>query len=91
MPANSSLIPAHLKGVWAQTVSAGFGVMDIPWIGVGMDLTTWAPTLTNALAATDEYVWAYTERHDWWGSGWPSTPVPADWVEATRRAKATIQ
>jgi hypothetical protein len=67
--------------------SAGFGVFDSPWLGVPMDEATWTTTLRNALAATDRYVWAYTERHDWWGTGWPSTPVPTSWVDATRAAQ----
>jgi len=62
-------------------------VYDEPWIGVGMDPAQWQATLTNALAATDRYVWAYTERYDWWGTGWPRDRVPASWVEATRAAR----
>jgi PKD repeat protein len=87
MAAKSTLIPSSLKPQWAATVSAGFGVYDMPWQGVGMDVATWQTTLANALATADEYVWTYTERHDWWGSGWPTTPVPPEWVEATRAAR----
>ncbi len=88
MAAHSTLIPAALKPQWATTVSAGFGVYDQPSIDVPMDAATWRTTLTNALATTDEYVWAYTERYDWWGTGWPTATVPAEWVDATRAARS---
>ncbi len=88
MAAHSALIPSELRPQWATTVSAGFGVYDQPSIDVPMDAATWRTTLTNALATTDEYVWAYTERYDWWGTGWPTDPVPTEWVEATREARA---
>lgn len=29
----------------------------------------WESTLVNALNNADDYVWVYTERHDWWGMG----------------------
>ena len=67
--------------------SQAFGVFDSPWLGTPMDEAIWTTTLRNALAATDRYVWAYTERHDWWGTGWPSTPVPASWVAATQAVR----
>ena len=87
MATRSALIPAAVKPQWNETVSAAFAIYDMPWIGVGMDVNTWQSTVTNALKTTEKYVWAYTERHDWWGRGWPSTPVPADWVTATRNAR----
>jgi hypothetical protein len=87
MAASSPLIPSALKPVWSSTVSSAFGVYDQPWIGVPMDSSIWTSTIANALAGTEQYVWLYTERYDWWGSGWPTTPVPAAWVDATRRAR----
>jgi hypothetical protein len=87
MPASSPLIPDSLRAVWASTVSSGFGVYDSPWIGVDMDLDDWTETLGHALDATDEYVWAYTERYDWLGTGWPEEDVPAEWVDATRTVR----
>lgn len=87
MAAKSSLIPASLKPNWANTVSSAFGVYDRPYIGVSMNVRTWRSTLAHALRTTDEYVWAYSERYDWWGSGWPNTAVPAKWVQATRAAR----
>jgi hypothetical protein len=87
MPAKSSLVPQSLKATWSAEVSSSFGIYDSPWIGVSMDSSIWQTTLTNALATTDEYVWAYTEKHDWWGTGWPGTKVPAAWLDATRAAR----
>jgi hypothetical protein len=87
MATSSPLIPASLKPVWASTVSPAFAVFDLPWLGVPMDSSIWTTTIANALSSTEQYVWLYTERYDWWGSGWPSTRVPAEWVDATKRAR----
>ena len=89
MPALSPLVPERLQPTWADTVSAAFGVYDQPWVGVDMDVDVWGTTLANALATTDEYVWAYTERYDWTGTGWPEEPVPDEWLDATRAAQRT--
>ncbi len=51
----------------------------------------WESTLVNALNNADDYVWVYTERHDWWGMGWPEEEVSNSWVDATRRAVATVK
>lgn len=88
LPEESELVPDSLKPLWSSTVSASFGVYDLPAGGVPMDAATWRTTLTNALTTTDEYVWAYTEGYDWTGTGWPATRVPAEWVEATWAARA---
>lgn len=80
------IVPADLRARWAGSVSAAFGVYDRQWMGAGTDVASWRATLRNALATTDEYVWAYTEHYDWWGTGWPRARIPADWVAATRSA-----
>jgi hypothetical protein len=86
MPAKSNLIPASLKPQWPTLISSSFGIYDQPWQGVSMDSLIWQNTITNALATADDYVWAYTERYDWWGTGWPTTPVPTEWINATANA-----
>ena len=86
--AKSALIPSSLKPQWAETVSAAFGVYDKPWSGASMDAATWTTTLANALASTDQYVWAYTERYDWTGIGQPTTRVTTEWIDATRAARS---
>jgi hypothetical protein len=52
-----------------------------------MDRAAFASTVHNALLSNASVVWVYTERYDWWGSGWPSTPVPSDWVSAVAAAR----
>jgi hypothetical protein len=88
---NAPCIPTSLQPLWSSTVGAAFGVYDTPYAGRTMDPTVWQTTLTNALAQSDEYVWAYSEQDDWWGRGTPTTPVPAAWVAATRQALATAR
>ena len=87
MARSSDLIPDSLQSQWSSTVSAGAMVYDQPWIDVGMDETVWGSTIDNALKSVDDYVMVYTERYDWWGTGWPTTRVPVGWVEATRQAR----
>lgn len=81
-----TIIPTDLRPDYADLVSAGFGVFDTPIDGAGMDVTIWQSSLTNALTATDKYVWAYAEQFDWWGGG--GTPVPQSWIDATAAALA---
>lgn len=70
--------------------------------GVGiedLDITTGGfPPLTrdtfvnlcrDAMQAENELVWTYTEQHDWWGTGFPTTAVPADWKTAMSTARDT--
>jgi hypothetical protein len=87
----SPLVPDHLRDRWASTVNVSFGVYDLPWIGQPMDAGHWQTTLTAALCRADRWVWAYTERYDWWGRGWPTERAPAAWVDATRRARANAR
>lgn len=87
MARSSELIPERLRPEWPRVVSAGAMVYDQPWIDVGMDEATWGTTIDNALASVDDYVLLYTERYDWWGTGWPDERVPHGWVEATRQAR----
>ena len=91
MAAQSSIIPDYLRSGWAGNVSSSFGVYDQSGLASGtsgtpMDPTIWRSSLTHALSNADHYVWAYTERYDWWGTGWPTTTVPNAWVTATRDA-----
>jgi hypothetical protein len=41
------------------------------------------------MQAENELVWTYTEQHDWWGTGFPTTAVPADWKTAMSAARDT--
>ena len=85
--ATSPLVPAGLAASWPQTVRPGVAIFDQPWLGLPMDRTIFASTVRNALLSSASVVWLYTERYDWWGSGWPTTPVPSDWVSAVAAAR----
>jgi hypothetical protein len=85
--AASPLVPTGLAASWSQTLRPGVAIYDQPWMGLPMDRATFASTIHNALLSDASVVWVYTERYDWWGSGWPSTPVPSDWVSAVAAAR----
>lgn len=91
LPAESDLVPDELRDDYPDVVDAAFGVYDRTWEKVPMDPPIWRSTLIEALHRTDRYVWAYTERYDWLGTGHPSEPVPAEWVTATAEARAAAQ
>ncbi len=88
---SGSLVPEDQRPQWAASTSAAFGVYDASASSPPMNPGAWEATLTNALHATDRYVWAYTEKHDWWGTGHPTSSVPDTWVAATRQARDTIR
>jgi hypothetical protein len=91
LPKQSTLIPSSLADSYGSTVSVGFGVYDREFRGAAMSSSLWQTTLTNALAVSDRYVWAYTEEHDWWGVGWPQGgPPPQAWIDATIAARASM-
>lgn len=88
MSTHGDLMPDDLRPDWPEIVSSSFGVYDKAdlYSGAPMDAEIWGTTLATALTNTDHYVWAYTERYDWWNTGHPGTPVPEEWVDATREA-----
>jgi hypothetical protein len=84
----TALVPAGDRSAYTASIQIGYGVYDRPVLGQSMDPAAWRTTLGNALDRADRYVWAYTERYDWWGVGWPRERVPRAWVDATRAATA---
>lgn len=86
MAEQSPLVPPALSRSWSSTVLPAVGVYDQPWLGTSMDVDTFGGTVGTALAGRSSYVWVYTEKHDWWGSGWPRTAVPRSWVDAVAAA-----
>lgn len=42
--------------------------------------------LSYSRQATDKYRWIFSETFDWRGQGWPSTPVPQEYIDAVRRS-----
>ncbi len=88
MVQGSTFIPASFAADWKTSIDLGFGLYDTPDLtGVPMNANIWRSTVTNALERADTYAWAYSESFDWWGVGWPDTPVPNEWLEATRDAR----
>ena len=52
-----------------------------------MGAAEWRTTIENALMYADDYVWAYTEAYNWWGTATDTSPqVPSELVDATRQA-----
>jgi hypothetical protein len=85
--ATSPLVPTSLSSAWSSTVLPGVAIYDEPYQGLSMDSATFGATVRSALASNADVVWLYTERYDWWGSGWPSTPVPSAWVASVANAR----
>jgi len=52
------------------------------------DVAGFRTTLTNALRATDRYVWLYTEWQDWWGNSMEDRLQP--WIQAIEAARQDV-
>ena len=86
---------AALAGDWQGKVSIGFSLFDKQ--RASLTTTNWTPitdlagfrtTLTNALRATDRYVWLYTEWQDWWGNSMEDRLRP--WIKAIDAARQDV-
>jgi hypothetical protein len=86
--AASALVPDSVKKGYSTKVGVAFGIYDEPVAGADMDVNLWRDAIVQAMRRTDRYVWLYTEKYDWWGTGWPTERVPQAWVDATSAAKA---
>jgi hypothetical protein len=80
-----------LASRWSQGVEIAFGTFDkhkergeIAWTPISTALE-FRKTLTNALRATDRYVWHYAEWQDWWGTSTEDKLGP--WIEAVKGAR----
>jgi hypothetical protein len=88
-----SIVPDDLRGTYADEVEVAFGVYDFPerYRGKVSDPGVWHDDIVDALRATDEYVWAYSERYNWTAN--PHNPekpaVPAEYLRVTAEARAT--
>jgi hypothetical protein len=97
-PLKCPFMDASLAAGWQGKVSIAFSTFDKEraslqtnnWTAI-VDVATFRTTLTNALRATDQYVWHYTEWQDWWGNTMEDALKPwSDAIEAARRdARAT--
>ncbi len=82
---------------YLSVFSFGFGLwMDNDWRKTGWNTEdfsknhftpeTFAQSLREALARTDEYVWIYTETPRWWSADGP-VKLPEAYAKATREAQ----
>lgn len=99
MVKDSPFFPEEYKDVYAKEMKVGFGIYDdrihlytkLP----KLNAARWAEVIHSASLESD-FVWVYTERHDWWkndGNDWPDTskegtsgPVSQIWRDAARQA-----
>lgn len=82
---DSPNIPESLRPHWPQQVDVSFGVYTEDFREKNMDPTVMRSTLENALRASDEFVWFYTES-----AGWLSPPGPLGqaWMPAIEGARS---
>lgn len=81
-----------LAALWERKVTIAFSTYDgqrdptnkYKWDPI-TDLPMFRNTLTNALRATDQYVWHYTEWQDWWGATTEQALGP--WIDAIKAAR----
>lgn len=95
----TDLLPiVHDPALYKRVVSFGFGI----WMDYNSQQLTWdvndvsknhftpqtfQQAVTNALQATDEYVWIYTEKPRWWTEQGKSVNLPEAYDLALRRAR----
>ncbi len=79
-------IPAPLRSVWAQRVSIGFGIYNLPYNGAPMDPGILRTTLERALNQADDYVWLYFENENWNAPG----EIAPGWIDAVVGARAAV-
>ena len=84
---NCAFLPPPLRALWEDRVSIGFGIIDRPFKGEGMDPGILETTLARALSRAERYVWLYIE-----GPTFLSPPdkggAPEAWVEAVQRGRS---
>jgi hypothetical protein len=84
-----SFISPSVRTTWPDDVSISYGVYDCPFLGRPMSPSVLTPTLVNALATADRWVWFYAESYTYL---LPSDQggAPADWVAAVRAALPVV-
>jgi hypothetical protein len=82
---DSWFIPISLRRIWPNQVDVSFGVYNRTWKpeNYPMSVEIMKTTLTNALKATDKYVWFYTEGDSWLTPG----KIPEEWVNMVNNVK----
>jgi hypothetical protein len=93
LPETGEIVPDDMRSSYASEVEVAFGVYDFPerYRGKVSDPGVWHDDIVDALRASDEYVWAYSERYNWTANPLnPETPaVPREYLQATAEARAT--
>lgn len=87
--AASGSIVVRNPSTYAADVSVGYGVYDRDFRVSGWPTATaaqWQTWMTNSMNQSDKYVWSYSERYCWTGTGYPATVVPSDILTATQNA-----
>jgi len=90
--AKCPFMDASLASNWQAKVSIAFSTFDKErpslktsnWIPI-TDVGSFQTTLTNALRASDRYVWHYTQWQDWWGNSMEDKLKP--WITAIEAAR----
>lgn len=86
---------------YQATVSIGFGIwMDYDWRNKAWDTNdfkknyyspeTFEASVREGLKVSDEYVWIYTEKPQWWSSNGKPGSLPEPYIEALRKARASV-
>lgn len=86
---------------YLKVISCSFGIwMDYDWSKLGWSETetaknyrppgTFEVVVRKALQTTDEYVWIYTEAPKWWTAEGKTEKLPAEYVNALRKARAAV-
>ena len=84
LPQTSPLIPSAIKTPWAQKVSIGFTVYDRS----NGTPAQFKNDITVNLNAADEYVWAYSPYHKWFGPVTaPIVKADATWLAAVKAGR----
>jgi hypothetical protein len=84
---DSAFIPPADRAVWSQRVGIAFATYNRPFPdNVPMNAQIIRTTLENALRATDEYVWYYTEQDNWLIPG----QMGSEWFDAVEGARTAV-
>ncbi len=86
-PEASKAIPEEQRGRWSELIGLAFGQYNQPWDGLEMNPEIYRSSVGNALKTTDEYVWAYGEKDNWFVPG----GMPDEWKVALEGARKDAQ
>jgi hypothetical protein len=85
---STTMMSSTVKSAWR--LINGCGLFDKDFLTSGYPLQP-ASDIQNQIMwgmRNHAYTWLYTESHDWWGSGYPATPVPQAYLDAVAAGRA---